>query len=83
MKAEHWVYTLPLRLRSLFRSRQVEQELDEELRYHLERKIEENISRGMTPEHSSGATNTEESPGQACPGFLFVRSVVRTASLRS
>ena len=36
MNAERWLYTLPLRLRSLFRSRQVEEELDEELRYHIE-----------------------------------------------
>jgi hypothetical protein len=50
MRFEHWFYTLPLRLRSLFRCAQVEQELDEELRYHLDRQIEENIAKGMTPE---------------------------------
>lgn len=38
MRVEHWFYTIPLRLRSLFRRRHVEQELDEELRYHLEQK---------------------------------------------
>ena len=43
---------LPLRLRSLFRAGRVEQELDEELRYHLERQIEQNIERGMTPEEA-------------------------------
>src|SRR5215470_3114969 len=52
MRFEHWFYTLPLRLRSLFRRRQVEQELDEELRYHLERQIEEHIAKGMTPEEA-------------------------------
>ncbi|HLK62869.1 MAG TPA: ABC transporter permease [Bryobacteraceae bacterium] len=36
MRVEHWVYTIPLRLRSLFRRSRVEQELDEELRFHLE-----------------------------------------------
>jgi putative ABC transport system permease protein len=50
MRFEHWLYTMPLRLRSLFRRRQVEQELDEEIRYHLERQIEEHIAKGMTPE---------------------------------
>jgi hypothetical protein len=30
MRLEHWFYTVPLRLRSLFRRRQVEQELDME-----------------------------------------------------
>ena len=44
MRLTHWFYTVPLRLRSLFRRSRVEQELDEELRYHLERQIEENIA---------------------------------------
>jgi predicted permease len=52
MRIEHWFYALPLRLRSLFRRQRVEQELDEELQYHLERKIEESIARGLTPEQS-------------------------------
>jgi predicted permease len=56
MRFEHWFYTLPLRLRSLFRRAQVEQELDEELRYHLERQIEEHIAKGMTPEEARHAT---------------------------
>jgi len=49
MRVKHWLYTVPLRLRSLFRRAQVEQELDEELRYHIERQIEENIAKGLTP----------------------------------
>jgi predicted permease len=36
------------RLRSLFSRATVEQELDEELRYHLERQIEESIAAGMS-----------------------------------
>ena len=48
MRLKHWFYTVPLRLRSLFRRAQVEQELDEELRYHIERQIEEHIAKGMT-----------------------------------
>jgi putative ABC transport system permease protein len=39
-----------LRLRSLFSRKRVEQELDEELRYHLERQIEEEIAAGRSPE---------------------------------
>jgi predicted permease len=39
-------------LRSLFRRSQVERELDEELRYHIERQIEENIAKGMTEEEA-------------------------------
>ena len=50
MRIEHWIYTVPLRLRSLFRKQRVEQDLDDELAYHLERKSEEYAARGMTPE---------------------------------
>ena len=39
-----------LRLRSLFLPARVEQDLDDELRYHLERQIEENVSAGMRRE---------------------------------
>ena len=52
MRIKHWFYTVPLRLRSLFRRARVEQELDEELRYHLERQTEENIAKGMTPDEA-------------------------------
>jgi hypothetical protein len=52
MRLEHWFYTMPLRLRSLFRRRQVEAELDEELQYHLERKIEEYIAQGLGPKEA-------------------------------
>jgi putative ABC transport system permease protein len=44
-----WGYMAPLWLRSLIRRSQVERELDEELRYHIERQIEEGMARGMTP----------------------------------
>ena len=50
MRIEHWFYKVPLRLRSIFRGNHVEQELDEELRCHIERKVADNISRGMTRE---------------------------------
>src|SRR4051794_28575990 len=43
---------LSMRLRSLFRGRRVEQELDEELRYHIERQIEVNVAAGMSPEEA-------------------------------
>src|SRR5262245_61411642 len=52
MRLKHWFYIVPLRLRSLFRRSQVEQELDEELRYHIERQIEEHVAKGMTPEEA-------------------------------
>ncbi|MBV9404516.1 MAG: ABC transporter permease, partial [Acidobacteriaceae bacterium] len=52
MRIENWFYILPLRLRSLFLRKEVEQDLDEELQYHLDRKIEESIAQGLSPEQS-------------------------------
>ena len=48
MRPEHWLFTIPLRLRSLFRGAQADEELDDELRDHLERKAEEYVAKGMT-----------------------------------
>jgi len=52
VRVEHWWYTLPLRLRSLFRRDRVESELDEELLFHLEMKIEEGVAAGLTPDEA-------------------------------
>lgn len=48
MRAERWVYIIPLRIRSLFRRKQVEQELDEEIQGHLERQTAANVAAGMS-----------------------------------
>jgi hypothetical protein len=50
MPGERWFYALPLTLRTLFRRRQADEELDEEIRYHLEQQIQEHIAKGLTPE---------------------------------
>ena len=50
MRPEHWLFTILLRLRSLFRWAQADQELNDELRDHLERKTEEYVAQGMTQE---------------------------------
>ncbi len=52
MRFERWIYKLPLRLRSLARRGLVERELDEELRYHIDRQTEENVAKGMTGEEA-------------------------------
>jgi len=52
MRPEHWLYTIPLRLRSLFRWAQADQELDDELRDRLERRTEEYVAQGMTQEEA-------------------------------
>jgi putative ABC transport system permease protein len=54
-----WLYKLPLRLRSLFKRERVEQELSDELRFHLERLIEEKVAKGMTPEEARYAALRE------------------------
>lgn len=55
-RAEHWLYTIfyggPLWVRDLFRKKQSEQELEEELSFHLERQIHEDIAHGMAPEEA-------------------------------
>src|SRR6185437_13571790 len=52
MRMQHWLYTIPLRLRSMFRRRQVEQDLNDELQYHLDQKIQQCIEQGLTPEEA-------------------------------
>src|SRR5215831_15747291 len=79
MRFEHWFYTVPLRLRSLFRRRQVEQELDEELRYHIEQQIEEHIAKGMTSEEARYAAlramGGVERRKEECRDMRRVRSI--------
>lgn len=52
MRMEHWLFTVPLRLKSIFRPRRMELELDEELRFHLEHRIEEGVASGLSPEEA-------------------------------
>src|SRR5438552_17703765 len=52
MRPEHWLFTIPIRLRSLFRRAKADQELDDELRDHLQRKTEEYVAQGMTQEEA-------------------------------
>ena len=48
MRPEHWLYTIPLKLRSLFRRAQTDSQLDEELRDHLDRATNQYIEKGLT-----------------------------------
>ena len=48
MRIARWWYTAPLRLRSILRYGRVERELDEELQFHLEHKIEEGLAKGLS-----------------------------------
>ena len=46
-RLEHWLVTLPLKLRSLLRRRAVDQDLDDEILYHLEQQVSDHVARGM------------------------------------
>jgi len=48
MDPERWLRIVPLKFRSLFRRGDVEQDLDDELRDHIECETRENIRRGMS-----------------------------------
>jgi predicted permease len=52
MRLEHWLYKLPLRLRSLFRGTQVDQDLNDEMQYHMDRLVQEHMKKGL-PEESA------------------------------
>jgi predicted permease len=55
MKAMYRLRLLRSRLRALLRKRSVEQEMEEELRFHLRMRAEENVRRGMTAEEAERA----------------------------
>ncbi len=48
MPLENWRYTIPLRLRSIFRRNRVEQELQEEMACHLDLRIRQEMDRGAS-----------------------------------
>ncbi len=76
--------TIWLWLRSLFRRRAAEADLDDELRFHLERTIEENIASGLVPEEArrqalldlGGPEQVKESCREAC-GTYFLEAPLR------
>src|SRR5215469_6335646 len=45
-----WYYKFPLRLRSLFRKQKADRELHEEIQFHLQSLIDQNVAQGMKPE---------------------------------
>jgi macrolide transport system ATP-binding/permease protein len=52
MNLQQWLYTMPLRARLRFHRKQMDQELKDELRDHLEQQIKDNLARGMSPEEA-------------------------------
>jgi macrolide transport system ATP-binding/permease protein len=50
-----WFYRFPLRLRSLFQRDRAELDLAEELQFHLQNQIDEDIAQGMSPQEARHA----------------------------
>src|SRR5215475_3917131 len=46
-RIQRWFYKLPLRLRSVFFRNRVEQDLDDEFQFHLDRHTEAHVAAGM------------------------------------
>jgi len=72
------LYRIAALTRALFRSRQIDTDLADEMRFHIERETEANIARGMTPDEARRAarmifgsiddvreTSNDERPGAA------------------
>ncbi len=59
LKTMRWSYKLPLRLRSLLRKRAVERELNDEVRFHLDKLIEEYAAKGLKPQEARFAALRE------------------------
>jgi hypothetical protein len=47
-----WTSVMAARLRALFGRDKLERELDDEVRFHLEMEIDDNIARGMSPDEA-------------------------------
>ena len=50
MGIPRWCYQASMRLRALFRGAALDQDLDEELRFHVDRLVDANVARGLTPD---------------------------------
>src|SRR5215467_12293361 len=84
MRPEHWLYTIPLRWRWLFRWAQADQELNDELRDHLERRTEEYFAQGMMQEEAhrrarldlGGVEQTKEKCRDA-RGVIWIQELIQ------
>ena len=50
MVFERWCTVLAARLRALFAGGTLDRDLDDELRYHLDRLVETNVAKGLSPD---------------------------------
>lgn len=59
MRPLNWLYTVPLRLRSLVRRGQADRDLDEELAYHIAQRTQQYIGEGLAPREAREAALRE------------------------
>src|SRR3990170_6975341 len=50
MEFPRWFYRISMRLRSLVRGTALDRELDEELQFHIDQRIEANLACGLPPD---------------------------------
>jgi putative ABC transport system permease protein len=82
MSPRQWLYIVPLRLRSIFHRQQVDSELRDELQYHLDMKIEENVVKGMSREEARrtallaiGGLDQKKEECRDARGFRFIGEI--------
>jgi predicted permease len=59
MGLERWLHKFSIWLKSVFRRRAADRELDDEIAAHLELMTDENIAKGMTPQRARRSANIE------------------------
>lgn len=79
-----WLTGLRVAVRSLMRRTRVDDELDEEIQYHLERQIEEELKTGVAPEQARyaalramGAIGKSKEECRDLRSVTFVKDVLR------
>src|ERR1700730_13719624 len=58
-RLERWLYTIPLRFRSLFRREQAEHDLHDELHFHVDELTRQYVSRGLPLEEARRLTRRD------------------------
>jgi len=70
MRPQHWLYTIPLRIRSLFKRSAADNDLDEELQYHLNQRTQQFVATGLDEKEARYAALREfrgvEQSKEAC-----------------
>jgi predicted permease len=84
VRIERWWYTLPLRFKSLFGKSRVENDLDDEILFHIERQTAANIADGMSPVDARaaalrafGGVELKKDDARDARGVTFVENLMQ------